>query len=140
MSFPKAAYVRLSKRRKALFTGDSRFHLPCKKALRSEENQFDAVQVDVMESLVERLKKQRLNYSGKKKRHTQKTQIVADKASRKILCTDFDRGGRHDFKLFKNSRTYLTNIYNVWLIPVIREYKSCIVTAKFQRKRAERIR
>jgi hypothetical protein len=45
-----------------------------------------------------------LNYSGKKKRHTQKTQIVADKAGRKILCTDFDTGHRHDFKLFKKSK------------------------------------
>jgi hypothetical protein len=48
-----------------------------------------------------------LNYSGKKKRHTQKTQIVADKTSRKILCTAFDNGRRHDFKLFKDSRVCL---------------------------------
>jgi hypothetical protein len=48
-----------------------------------------------------------LNYSGKKKRHTQKTQVVADRASRRILCTDFDKGRRHDFKLFKNSNVYL---------------------------------
>jgi hypothetical protein len=49
-----------------------------------------------------------LNYSGKKKRHTQKTQIVVDKTSRKILCSDFDKGRRHDFKLFKDSKVYLT--------------------------------
>ncbi len=48
-----------------------------------------------------------MNYSGKKKRHTQKTQIVADKTSRKILCTAFDKGRRHDFKLFKDSKVYL---------------------------------
>ena len=48
-----------------------------------------------------------MNYSGKKKRHTQKTQIVADKSSRKILCTAFDKGRRHDFKLFKDSSVYL---------------------------------
>jgi len=48
-----------------------------------------------------------LNYSGKKKRHTQKTQIIADKLSRKILCTAFDKGRKHDFKLFKDSRVYL---------------------------------
>ena len=44
-----------------------------------------------------------MNYSGKKKRHTQKTRLVADKASRKIVCTVFDKGRRHDFKLFKDS-------------------------------------
>jgi hypothetical protein len=48
-----------------------------------------------------------LNYSGKKKRHTQKTQVIADKTSRKILCTAFDKGRRHDFKLFKDSRVCL---------------------------------
>jgi hypothetical protein len=48
-----------------------------------------------------------LNYSGKKKRHTQKTQIVADKASRKLLCTAFEKGCRHDFKLFKGSKVFL---------------------------------
>jgi hypothetical protein len=45
-----------------------------------------------------------LSYSGKKKRHTQKTQIIADKSSRKIICTAFDKGRKHDFKLFKNSK------------------------------------
>jgi hypothetical protein len=47
-----------------------------------------------------------LSYSGKKKRHRQKTQIVADKRSRKILCTDFAKEHRHDFKLFKESKVY----------------------------------
>jgi hypothetical protein len=45
-----------------------------------------------------------LNYSGKKKRHTQKTQIIADKSGRKIICTAFNKGRKHDFKLFKNSK------------------------------------
>jgi hypothetical protein len=48
-----------------------------------------------------------LNYSGKKKRHTQKSQIVADKTSGRIICTGFDKGQRHDFKLFKNSKVHL---------------------------------
>jgi urease accessory protein UreE len=45
-----------------------------------------------------------LSYSGKKKRHTQKTQIIADKSGRKIIRTAFDKGRKHDFKLFKNSK------------------------------------
>jgi hypothetical protein len=47
-----------------------------------------------------------LNYSGKKKRHTQKTQVIADKTGRKIICTNFDNGRRHDFRLFKESKVY----------------------------------
>jgi hypothetical protein len=50
-----------------------------------------------------------LNYSGKKKRHTQKRRIVADKTSRKIICTVFDKGRMHDFKLFKNSKLHLNS-------------------------------
>ncbi len=49
-------------------------------------------------------KKQRRYYSGKKKRHTQKAQIVVDKASKRIICTDFEKGRRHDFRLFKASK------------------------------------
>ncbi len=48
-----------------------------------------------------------MNYSGTTKRPTQKTQIVAEKASRKILCTAFDKGRRHDCKLLKDSKVYL---------------------------------
>jgi hypothetical protein len=49
---------------------DSRFHLPGKKALLKEENHFAIVLVDVTKSPLERPKKQKLSYSGKKKRHT----------------------------------------------------------------------
>src|SRR6202021_2620878 len=48
-------------------------------------------------------KKQRRFYSGKKKRHTLKQQIVADARSRRILCTAGTQGRRHDFKLLLQS-------------------------------------
>ena len=41
-------------------------------------------------------------YSGKKRRHTLKAQIVTSEG--KILCTNFAPGSVHDFKLFKLSR------------------------------------
>ena len=46
-------------------------------------------------------------YSGKKKRHTIKTQIVAEKHTRKIICLHNSIGKQHDFKLFKNSRVFI---------------------------------
>jgi transposase len=52
-------------------------------------------------------KKQRRYYSGKKKRHTQKAQIIADKRTGQILATAFCEGKRQDFALFKRSRTGL---------------------------------
>ena len=45
-----------------------------------------------------------LYYSGKKKRHTLKTQVVVNKADRQIICTDFANGKKHDFALFKESK------------------------------------
>jgi len=48
--------------------------------------------------------RQRHYYSGKKKRHTLKSQVVVDKWSRKIICTNFCNGKKHDFQLFKESK------------------------------------
>jgi hypothetical protein len=36
-----------------------------------------------------------------------KTQVVVDKATRKVLCTAFANGKCHDFRLFKKSKTYI---------------------------------
>jgi hypothetical protein len=52
-------------------------------------------------------KKQRRYYSGKKKRHTQKAQVVADKKTGQILATAFCEGKTADFALFKASGTVL---------------------------------
>jgi len=48
-------------------------------------------------------KNQREYYSGKKKRHTLKTQVIAEESNLKIICLEFDKGKCHDFKLFKNT-------------------------------------
>jgi IS5 family transposase len=52
-------------------------------------------------------KKQRRYYSGKKKRHTLKTQLVVEKSTRRILCLAHEKGRRHDFRLFKKSKVCL---------------------------------
>ena len=36
-----------------------------------------------------------------------KTQVIIDKKSRKVICTDFANGKQHDFNLFKNSKTHI---------------------------------
>ena len=52
-------------------------------------------------------KKQRRYYSGKKKRHTNKAQVIGDKRTGKIIATAFCAGKTNDFALFKNSRTVI---------------------------------
>ena len=46
-------------------------------------------------------KKQRRAYSGKKKRHTQKAQLLVHGTTGQILATAFESGSRHDFHLYK---------------------------------------
>jgi chromosomal replication initiator protein len=46
-------------------------------------------------------------YSGKKKKHTLKAQVVVQKGKRKILKTNFCNGKKHDFRLYKESRVPL---------------------------------
>ena len=52
-------------------------------------------------------KKQKRFYSGKKKRHTIKSQLLVAPKDEKIICTSFSNGKRHDFRLFKESKVHL---------------------------------
>jgi Helix-turn-helix of DDE superfamily endonuclease len=81
--------------------GSRKFSLPGKKALLQPENHFEVVVVDATESRIERPKtpvkngkkiknrrnKQKKYYSGKKKQHTIKSQIVVEKKERNNLCS-----------------------------------------------------
>jgi IS5 family transposase len=49
-------------------------------------------------------KKQRQYSSGKKKRHTQKAQVVRAHKTREIICVATGKGREHDLKLFKRSK------------------------------------
>lgn len=63
---------------------------------------------DVTESPTQRPQKnkeQKKKYSGKKKKHTNKTEIVMEKESGKIINVSKSYGGRtHDFKIRKNEK------------------------------------
>ena len=60
--------------------------------------------VDVTECHIQRPKDieiQKEYYSGKKKKHTIKIQIILDEETKKIVSVAFDKGSTHDFNLFK---------------------------------------
>jgi len=81
-----------------------RFHLPGKKCLRPGFGRPEVVVMDVTETPIERPKRrQRRFYSGKKKWHTLKCQLVVEVKTKRILCTFFGQGRQHDFKLFQHS-------------------------------------
>ena len=50
-----------------------------------------------------------VNIAPVKKRHAMKIQIIADKKTRNILCVFFGTGRTHDFQLYKNSKTRMSD-------------------------------
>ena len=84
-----------------------KFGIPGKKALLKDSDYPEFVVMDVTETANERpKKKQKRYYSGKKKCHTLKTQLVINQETREIICTAFGPGHCHDFNLFKKSKIY----------------------------------
>lgn len=83
---------------------DGTFSLPGKKELLKSDAEYEVILIDATETPIERpQKKQRNYYSGKKKRHTLKIQLVMDKKAMKIICLSFCNGKKHGFRLFKES-------------------------------------
>ena len=69
--------------------------------------------VDVTECTIQRSKNydiQREYYSGKKKKHTIKIQIIMDEITNKIVGVSFEKGSVYDFSLFKNTTGNLDKI------------------------------
>lgn len=84
------------------------FELPGKKQLLDPEFVALLVVIDATSTPVERPKKrQKRFYSGKKKRHTFKSQLVVDPKTKAVICTTFGPGSEHDFHLFKHSQVKL---------------------------------
>lgn len=80
-----------------------KFRLAGKKSLWQEQPPA-LIAVDVTESKVERPKHhQKHFYSGKKKHHALKAQLVVDLTNLKVICTAYGNGKQHDFALFKAS-------------------------------------
>jgi hypothetical protein len=98
-----------------------KFSLPGEKALLKSNTEFEIILIDANETSIERPKKrirykkriinrnnkQKKYYSGKKKKHNLKSQVIGYKKSGFIICTNFCNGKKHDFKLFKDSKVRL---------------------------------
>ena len=84
------------------------FRLPGKKHLLTNPDPPKTITVDVSESPIELPRRyQKRFYSGKKKRHTLKIQLVALQHTQQIVCTAYGKDRRHDFKLFCHSNVRL---------------------------------
>lgn len=69
--------------------------------------------IDVTECAIQRPKNSELQvyyYSGKKKKHTIKIQLIVDEKTKEIVSIAFDAGSVHDFLLFKNTTEDLNKL------------------------------
>lgn len=101
---------------------DGTFSLPSKKKL-IQDTYIEVVLIYATECEIERPKKKQKNYySGKKKRHTLKLQVVADADTMNVICIAVSTGKKHDFHLFKDSKLHFLSIQNYLLIRDIRVF------------------
>lgn len=85
-----------------------RFRLPGKQRLVQGFGRPTVVVMDVTETSIERPKRrQRQFYSGKKKRHMLKCQVLIDQQIGAVICLFWGKGSRHACKLFQASGVHI---------------------------------
>ncbi len=110
---------RTIERIEAILIKSGQFTLEGKKALLSDKH-LKTIIIDVTETPAQRPKKKRKNkkkvkrsckqkrkYSGKKKCHTHKIQVVMDADTHKIICVHVEKGSCHDFNLYKKTQLHI---------------------------------
>ena len=80
-----------------------RFTLP-KRSITTADEHFNWVIIDATECSIERPKKNQSKfYSGKKKKHTLKAQVIYHPKSKQIIGVDISSGSQHDIKLARKT-------------------------------------
>jgi hypothetical protein len=69
-------------------------------------------------------KKQLWHYIGKKKCHTQKSQVIAEMTTENILSETFFADRKHDFQLFKKPVLFYRRMFCCWLMPISQQKKA----------------
>jgi hypothetical protein len=88
----EAIVCRTIKKGEDLLIQAKQFYLPGKKVLQPSDTFIEIVLVDSTEQPIEHPKIQCRHYSGKKKRHTKKAQLIANLETEEILAMDFYLG------------------------------------------------
>ena len=100
----ESSVCRTIKKLENVLIQSGQFTLPGQKALQESDTVIEVIVVDATEQAIERPpKKQKSYYSGKKKYHTQKAQLMINLKTLEIIATAFCHGKKHDFRLFKEN-------------------------------------
>lgn len=113
-------------------------HLPGKQALLNPDVQ--AILLDVTEQPMERpVKKQRQWYSGKKRRHTIKAQLIVCLKTLEILLVVCGKGRTHDFTLLKRCKLRIVKALKKYADSgyqgILKLYPNSVTPIKKPRKR-----
>ena len=65
--------------------------------MQTNDTLIEVVIIDATEQPIEQPKKQKRHFSGKKKCHTQKAQLIINFTTLEIVTTAFSEGKKHDF-------------------------------------------
>ena len=84
------------------------FRRPSKRELLESQTNIQGVIVDVTEQPIERPKKNSVDITAARKKHTQQAQLIINQHSLQIIATAFSRGSEHDFQLLKDSQTTIS--------------------------------
>ena len=84
------------------------FRRPSKSELLESQTNIQGVIVDVTEQPIERPKKNSADITAARKKHTQQAQLIINQHSGQIIATAFSRVSKHDFQLFKDSQTTIS--------------------------------
>ena len=105
-----------------------------------EGDQFSSIIIDASEQQIERPKKnQKYYYSGKKKRHTIKAQLIVCSVTLQILSVLCCKGAKHDIRLLKESnlriRDDITKYLDLGYIGIHETYANTITPHKKSKKK-----
>ena len=101
----ESAVCRLLQKVETLLLDSGKRNLLGKKQLYQNAYTWSVLVVDVTESPIERPKKKQRAYGERQEQaYTLKAQMVVNQANGQIICTAFDKGRVHDFRLFKLQR------------------------------------
>lgn len=104
----EATVCRIVQRVEKTLMDSGKFRLAGKKSLYSQVDSPETILLDVTETPIERPKRHQSSfYSGKKKKHTLKLQVIINQKTGEIICLSCGAGRTHDFALFKASGLHI---------------------------------
>ena len=91
----------------------------------------------------ENRRRRKVSYSGKKKRHTVKTQIMVNNQGVIIHKTGHKKGGRHDYYIYKKDHPVtpkqVVNVFDLGYLGVERDYPEQLSSLPYKKKKDQEL-